>query len=471
MPIALPKRRRDNNSSPQSVGNIGPGTSTDDRTRQYARALERDSLSHYELDTSPRSCESNASSFQCFNTHSPPILNLSPNLSPINERQRTTPGMLEIGEQPVATSLADIGRQFAASPLYPCIIDGEREPIMLDDPPPNKRRKVANSFVGVVNENHVNVNLLGSVTEAQQQSRKRKGDKTAAVVECPNHSIRSPIHRSRSSRHSGKVTTQSSTWGRSTSFQPTSSQRRMVELVNPTPPVIPLTFVSPTIISSHSSPQHLEQQSPLSSTQNYANSNETDGFLFYNSSIGIVPQVLANYTLGPTHLHPQSSVGLYPTLTGNTPPAFIPHSFVASQNTYISPYAVRLAPYEGSEANINQGETMPQPQSYFPPLQPQYETYQRATRQFTRHNSLLREMEASLNSHDYLRTQLPGLPRTDPLAYFLPYPDPTFVHQQQPIHSQMRTRHARDPLQAINEPSRPLRDYVRIKDYLVTDNY
>ena len=67
---------------PSNINN-NSGTSVEDRSTSAMR--------QYELDVSPRSCESNASSFQCFNSHSPPILNLSPNLSPAREVQLATP--------------------------------------------------------------------------------------------------------------------------------------------------------------------------------------------------------------------------------------------------------------------------------------------------------------------------------------------------------------------------------------------
>lgn len=46
----------------------------------------RSDMRPFEVDMSPCSSES-AASLHCFNTHNPPILNLSPNLSPVSEGQ------------------------------------------------------------------------------------------------------------------------------------------------------------------------------------------------------------------------------------------------------------------------------------------------------------------------------------------------------------------------------------------------
>lgn len=106
MPIALTACRRDHRVPSSSlldvitcsvcpnvhVGTLTLDTITTSTTSLYQSPtaanmdtyIRSDVRQYADLDTSPRSCESGAS-LHCFNTHSPPILNLSPNLSPMHE--------------------------------------------------------------------------------------------------------------------------------------------------------------------------------------------------------------------------------------------------------------------------------------------------------------------------------------------------------------------------------------------------
>jgi len=103
MPIAVKKRRNDQHSPTMPAVSVMPcaGFPIASGTHSTAGGASNSSvffptnlegytasgsIQHYELDVSPRSCES-TTSFQCFNTRSPPILDLSPNLSPASRRE------------------------------------------------------------------------------------------------------------------------------------------------------------------------------------------------------------------------------------------------------------------------------------------------------------------------------------------------------------------------------------------------
>ena len=80
-------------------------------SEDYTAAAASGGRQYDNLDMSPRSCES-AASFQCFNTHSPPILNLSPNLSPASEAHLST--VFDLREPTIARG------KFTCRQLYRC---------------------------------------------------------------------------------------------------------------------------------------------------------------------------------------------------------------------------------------------------------------------------------------------------------------------------------------------------------------
>ncbi|ESN97382.1 hypothetical protein HELRODRAFT_178173 [Helobdella robusta] len=435
MPIAVTKRKRDNTSpNTISLGASNIGNTSDERTRQqFLRAFERESIvgHHFELDISPRSCESNTSSFQCFNTHSPPILNLSPNLSPMQDGHRTSP--LEVRVQEAVAAIPDIGPQFVGSPiLYPCIINEPTNSIELDDTIPSKKRKVAAELVGMSPDAQIVVQSPGLnrmeqvTTSAPNQLRRKKVDRMLMEhnnAANSNNSVnnvnntRSPVLRSRHHRTANNKT-------------------------NPTPTSMNITTRSNSMQQQQQHHQTNSRRLPSASRRSAHNHYIAPerGYVYINS----VNQQVQDFLVSQQdpqqqHLMDPNRNNTYLHNANNNqqhvqPPPFIASNIINPPPTaYLPPYTLRLAPYE---LPINHVEVLPSPNFYPHPLSSptghQYDNYQhRATRQYTR-QTMLRNMEAPINNNILLTSHLPVV---DPLVptyiNFVPYSDPSYYQQPQ----------------------------------------
>lgn len=158
MPIALTACRRDHRVPSSSlldvitcsvcpnvhVGTLALDTVTTSTTGLYQSPtaanmdtyIRSDVRQYADLDTSPRSCDSGAS-LHCFNTHSPPILNLSPNLSPMHEGPL---GVAAFDAREMPAGL-DIGRHVANSPpTFPVFVNEDHRLNQLENAARKKRR-------------------------------------------------------------------------------------------------------------------------------------------------------------------------------------------------------------------------------------------------------------------------------------------------------------------------------------------
>lgn len=173
-------------------------TATDSHLEFYPSPAGNMDVRPCEVDLSPRSSES-AASLHCFNTNSPPILNLSPNLSPVPEGQIGLVNF-EAREMHIAQEMNPVGSPTPTVSI-PLFVNEERGLNQLHRS--RKKRPISDVVIDLTQpqsplvEDHSNSPHVGQSYHHPSQKRPRLD----AVIQLDDEPICPPLRRMRSRDH------------------------------------------------------------------------------------------------------------------------------------------------------------------------------------------------------------------------------------------------------------------------------